>query len=49
MISCSYLTENQIKDTKEIGETFHCNYFPENFYLDLRSGAFNMQTGNLIN
>jgi hypothetical protein len=40
--SCSYLTQNPIKDTIEIGENLKCNYFHPSFYLSLREGAINM-------
>lgn len=47
IVSSSYLTQNQIRDTIEMGEYLKCNYFPYPFYINLRSGAFNMETGQL--
>jgi NAD(P)H-dependent FMN reductase len=40
VVSCSYLSTNQISDSMEILENLHCNCFPEAFYLNIKPGLF---------
>lgn len=49
IISASYLTQNQIQDTIDVCKNINANCFSHTFYISLKSGAFNMQSGTLQN
>ena len=49
IVSASYLSQNQIRDVTEMGDYLKCNYFNQPFYVSLRTGAFNMESGVLTN
>lgn len=47
IVSASYLTQQQIKDIEYLGSDCNINVFGESFYVGLKTGAFDMETGNL--
>ena len=47
IVSSSYLTEQQIEDVKILGAHSNINVMTESFYLSLKKGATDMETGNI--
>ena len=48
-MSSSYLTEQQVEDVKILGGHVNLNVMQDSFYLSLKKGATDMETGKIKN